>query len=164
MKLQTHYIFSMGLLTLLGTLLTRDFGFSLFFSSITAVLGNAIIDKAGHEIRGGFIRRTPLTHTLPRSAVWGSLPAIGLSVLSYYLYGHLSSEVLTLVLISPLNGLSHMFLDAFTEKGIYIKRNGKWERFALAHFSYDNPAVNGLMIVVGIMMIFLAVHLESYHY
>jgi len=28
-------------------------------------------------------------------------------------------------------------------KGIYVKRNEKWKRFALAHFSYDNPALKG---------------------
>jgi hypothetical protein len=42
-----------------------------------------------------------------------------------------------------------MLLDVFTERGIYVKRNGKWKRFALAHFSYDNPAVNGVAVLMG---------------
>jgi len=41
-----------------------------------------------------------------------------------------------------------MLLDIFTEKGIYHKVNGKWRRIALAHFSYDNPIVNGLAILL----------------
>jgi len=72
--------------------------------------------------------------------------------------------VIIISLIALLNGPSHMLLDAFTERGIYVKRNGKWRRVALAHFSYDNPAVNGLAILLGILMLFAATQLHIYHY
>jgi hypothetical protein len=41
-----------------------------------------------------------------------------------------------------------MLLDVFTERGIYVKRNGKWKRFALA-LSYDNPLANSSAILLG---------------
>jgi hypothetical protein len=53
-----------------------------------------------------------------------------------------------LILITILDGVivgpSHMLLDISTERGIYHKVNGRWRRIALAHFSYDNAAANGL--------------------
>ena len=101
--------------------------------------------------------RTPLTHTLPRSVLWGWLPSLILIPLNSY-------EVIIISLIALLNGPSHMLLDVFTERGIYVKRNGKWRRVALAHFSYDNPAVNGLAILLGILMLFAALYLHNYQY
>jgi membrane-bound metal-dependent hydrolase YbcI (DUF457 family) len=168
MKLHTHYVFSTGLLTFFGTLLTHHFYTSLFFSGAVAVLGNTLIDRFGHEIRSVYgremVRRTPLTHTLPRSAVWGFIPALVLTLLYYYAYNYANEELLFLALVSLLNGPSHMLLDVFTERGIYVKRNGKWKRFALAHFSYDNPAVNWMAISMGILMLFAATQLHIYHY
>jgi vacuolar-type H+-ATPase subunit I/STV1 len=139
---------------------------------VVAVLGNTLIDRFGHEIRSVYgreiVRRTPLTHTLPRSAVWGSIPALVLTLLYYYVYNYLSKELVFLTLVSLLNGPSHMLLDVFTERGIYVKRNGKWKRFALAHFSYNNPAVNGMAILLGILMLFtsyyIGVYNHYYHY
>ncbi|ACP35712.1 Protein of unknown function DUF1286 [Sulfolobus islandicus L.S.2.15] len=167
MKLVTHYVFSTGLLTLLSSFFL-SFYTAFFFSSVIAVLGNTLIDRLGHkeiQTRRGLIPvRTPLTHTLPRSVVWGFIPALGLSLLFYYAYHYLSEELLLLVLVSLLNGPSHMLLDAFTERGIYVKRNGKWRRVALAHFSYDNPLVNGLAILLGILMLFVAMHNHNYDY
>nr|WP_255430345.1 hypothetical protein [Sulfolobus sp. NOB8H2] len=61
-------------------------------------------------------------------------------------------------------GPSHILLDVFTERGIYIKRNGKWRRFALAHFSYDNPAINGLVIIAGVIMLLAAIELHTHYY
>ena len=75
-----------------------------------------------------------------------------------------SKELVFLTLVSLLNGPSHMLLDVFTERGIYVKRNGKWKRFALAHFSYDNPIVNGLAILLGVIMLFAAIHNHNYDY
>jgi len=167
-KLQTHYVFSTGLLTFFGTLLTHHFYTSLFFSGVVAVLGNTLIDRFGHEIRSVYgreiVRRTPLTHTLPRSAVWGFIPALVLTLLYYYVYNYLSRELVFLTLVSLLNGPSHMLLDVFTERGIYVKRNGKWKRFALAHFSYNNPAVNGMAILFGILMLFTSYYIGGYNH
>ncbi|QGR18626.1 DUF1286 domain-containing protein [Stygiolobus azoricus] len=169
MKLQTHYVFSLGLLTFLDTLLVHHFYTSLFFSGVVSVLGNTLIDRLGHEVRSVYgkeiIKRTPLTHTLPRSVIWGFIPALLLSLLYYYIYEYVSEELLSLALVSLLNGPSHMLLDVFTERGIYVKRNGKWRRFALAHFSYNNPAVNGLAFMLGVLMLFASYYIGGYsHY
>ena len=168
MKLQAHYVFSTGLLTFFGTLLTHHFYTSLFFSGVVAILGNTLIDRFGHEIRSVYgreiVRRTPLTHTLPRSAVWGFIPALVLILLYYYVYNYADEELLFLALVSLLNGPSHMLLDVFTERGIYVKRNGKWKRFALAHFSYDNPAVNWIAILFGILMLFTSYYIGGYNH
>ena len=159
-KLVTHYVFSTGLLTLLSSFFL-NFYTAFFLSSIIAVLGNSLIDRLGHkeiQTRRGLIPvRTPLTHTLPRSVLWGWVPSLILIPLNSY-------EVIIISLIALLNGPSHMLLDVFTERGIYVKRNGKWKRFALAHFSYDNPAVNGLAIIMGMLMLFAAMELHNYFY
>ncbi|WP_231961145.1 DUF1286 domain-containing protein [Saccharolobus sp. A20] len=48
------------------------------------------------------------------------------------------SDRLSLKLYLIINGIivgpSHMLLDLFTERGIYVKKNGKWKRFALSHY------------------------------
>ncbi|WP_218185293.1 hypothetical protein [Sulfuracidifex metallicus] len=54
---------------------------------------------------------------------------------------------------SVLVGPSHMFLDMFTEAGVYVKKGGKWRRYALAHFRYNNPLVNGLAALAGVFFI-----------
>ncbi|ADX83215.1 hypothetical protein SiH_1867 [Sulfolobus islandicus HVE10/4] len=73
-----------------------------------------------------------------------------------------------MVLLILLNGVvvgpSHLFLDVFTERGIYVKKYGRWRRFALAHFRYDNPAINGLAILLGVIMLLAALYLHNYHY
>jgi len=79
-------------------------------------------------------------------------------------YNYLSKELVFLTLVSLLNGPSHMLLDVFTERGIYVKRNGKWKRFALAHFSYDNPAVNWIAILFGILMLFTSYYIGGYNH
>jgi hypothetical protein len=81
------------------------------------------------------------------------------------LYGIVfNAEIFTALIGGILVGPSHMLLDVFTERGIYVKRNGKWRRFALAHFSYDNPLVNGLAILLGVIMLLAALYLHHYHY
>ena len=79
MKLVTHYVFSTGLLTLLSSFFL-NFYTAFFLSSIIAVLGNSLIDRLGHkeiQTRRGLIPvRTPLTHTLPRSVLWGWVPSL----------------------------------------------------------------------------------------
>ena len=67
---------------------------------------------------------------------WIFLIKLG-SLLYYYVYDYLSEGLVFLTLVSLLNGSSHMLLDVFTERGIYVKRNGKRRRVALAHFSYE---------------------------
>ncbi|AYN75599.1 DUF1286 domain-containing protein [Saccharolobus solfataricus] len=153
MKLRTHYIFSTGLLTLLDSVLFHEyFYYALILSGIVSVIGNSLIDRIGHKeiaTRYGYIPvRTPLTHTIPRSVVWGivSVVPVFILLLIYYYgfsyheyYFSLSNKVVLLILLNGVVvGPSHLFLDVFTERGIYVKKYGRWKRFALAHFRYDN--------------------------
>ncbi|EHP68183.1 Protein of unknown function (DUF1286) [Metallosphaera yellowstonensis MK1] len=152
MKLLTHYIFTTGFLTLLSTPYL-GFYVSLLLSSVISSLSNTLIDRLGHEVRGGFVRRTPTTHTLPRSVIWGLLPSLPL----FYFF-----HVLPILLLGVLSGPSHMLLDIFTERGIYVKRGGRWRRFALAHFSYDNPVINGTAILAGALLLYLALSFSNH--
>ena len=95
----------------------------------------------------------------------GLIASIPVIILLSLLYGIVfNPEIFTALIGGILVGPSHMLLDVFTERGIYHKVNGKWRRVALAHFSYDNPAVNGLAILLGILMLFAAMELHTYHY
>jgi len=157
LKLLTHYVFSMGLLTLLLALGRNPFPESLFLALIMSVTGNLIIDGLGHEERRGYVRRTPLTHTIPRSIFWGALPGIAIIILLYYLSGRMIELIyVEIILSSLLMGPSHMILDIFTERGIFVKRRGRWVRLALAHFSYNDVLVNGAAMIMGLLMIFTA--------
>jgi len=159
MKLRTHYVFSLGLLFLVDSLIVGSSLSLLILTGIISVVANNVIDSLGHEVKGKYIARTPRTHTLPRSVVWGSVVTIPLAIILYYLYPDYYL-VATIVLDGVIVGLSHMLLDIFTERGIYHKVNGKWKRIALAHFSYNNPFANGLAILVGILMLFEAIELH----
>jgi Protein of unknown function (DUF1286). len=141
MLLRTHYVFSTGILTFLGSLITRDPFSTLIFAGIVSVLANSLIDRLGHEmvwIEGKHLpRRTPLTHTWFRSILWGSLVTAAVTLLAYfalnstyYHYSYLQlRELFSLAVIyGVLVGPTHMFLDVFTERGIYVKRNGRWVR------------------------------------
>ncbi len=113
--------------------------------------------------RGQVPVRTPLTHTLPRSVFWGFIASTPVIILSL-LYGVVfNAQILTALIGGILVGPSHMLLDVFTERGIYVKKYGRWKRFALAHFRYDNPAINGLAILLGVLMLLAALYLHNYH-
>ncbi|MCH1770115.1 MULTISPECIES: DUF1286 domain-containing protein [Metallosphaera] len=146
MKLVSHYVFTAGLLTLISSPFL-SFYTSLVLSFLISWVSNTLIDRLGHEIRGGYIRRTPRTHTLFRSIPWGLIPAIPLAIFEGYPI---------LLVLGVLAGPSHLLLDVFTERGIFVKQGKRWTRFALAHFSYDNIFVNGLAILAGAMFLYLA--------
>ena len=104
--------------------------------------------------------RSPRTHTVYTSIAWGivsaiiSLALVKLTQSTYeYNYYHLIS---LMIIDGIIVGPSHMFLDAFTEAGIFVKKNGKWKRAAIAHFKYDNPVLNGLAILAGIIMLIIS--------
>jgi hypothetical protein len=162
MKLRTHYVFSLGLLSLLDSLLLSDFLEVIIISGIISVTANNVIDYLGHEIRGKYVSRTPRTHTLPRSIGWGLLTTVPIVLALYFLSS--TELILITILDGVIVGPSHMLLDVFTERGIYHKVNGRWRRIALAHFSYDNPIVNGLAIIAGVIMLFVAIHNHNYDY
>ncbi|WP_236751096.1 DUF1286 domain-containing protein [Acidianus sp. HS-5] len=163
MKLRTHYVFSLGLLSLIDSLFLNNFLEIVVISGVLSVIVNNLIDSLGHEIRGRYISRTPRTHTLTRSIAWGLLPPVPISIIIYLLFPSYLLPIVT-VIDGVMVGPSHMLLDIFTERGIYRKVNGRWKRIALAHFSYDNPIINGIAIILGALMLFIALELHSYYH
>jgi len=176
MLLRTHYVFSMGILTFLGNLITQDPFSTLVFAGVVSVLANSLIDRLGHEmvwVEGKYLpRRTPLTHTWFRSILWGSLVTAVITLLAYfalrnsyyyydyhYNYLQLRELIMLAIIFGVLVGPTHMLLDVFTERGIYVKRNGQWERYALAHFKYNDPLANGLAILVGTILIIMSINI-----
>ena len=167
MLIKTHIIFSSGLLLFIGTLITHEPGLIFVYTITVSAVANVLIDRLGHEtinVNGKLVpRRTPLTHTWFRSVLWGLLVSILLSPLlfiiasgTYYDSLRLPQTVLAVLVYGILVGPSHMMLDMFTEKGIYVKKDGKWVRFALAHFKYNDPTVNGLAVLIGFVLGFIS--------
>jgi hypothetical protein len=160
MLIKTHVVFSAGLLLFIGALITHEPGLILVYTLTVSAVANVLIDRLGHEtvnINGKPVpRRTPLTHTWFRSVLWGLLVSILLSPLLFITMSstsfQLSKTVLMVLVYGIIVGPSHMLLDVFTEKGIYVKRDGKWARFALAHFKYNDPTVNGLAVFIGFLL------------
>ncbi|QKQ99182.1 DUF1286 domain-containing protein [Metallosphaera tengchongensis] len=151
MKLLTHYVFTTGVLTLMSSPFLGFYD-SLLVSFIIAWISNSLIDRLGHEVRYGYIRRTPRTHTLLRSLPWGILPSLPLSLIL---------GVPIIAFLGIVAGPSHLVLDVLTERGIYVKRRGRWVRYALAHFAYNNPLLNGLFILIGAVFLYIAMLIQS---
>jgi len=154
MRLITHVVFNAGFLALPATLLVHS-NDALTSALLVSVLSNSIIDAVGHEYRHGFIRRTPVSHTVPRSILWSLVPAVPMAS-----YWSLSKPLLSLVVILQglLSGPLHMLLDSLTERGIYVRRGDRWVRFAIAHFHYNNPAINLLFTLLGIVMLWISLN------
>ncbi len=137
MKLRTHYIFSTGLLSLLDSVLFHEyFYYTLILSGIVSVIGNFLIDRIGHKeivTRYGYIPvRTPLTHTIPRSVIWGIVsivPVLILLLIYYYGFSYheyyfslLNNKVILLTLLNGLVvGPSHMLLDVLPKEESTLK-------------------------------------------
>ncbi|BAB66941.1 hypothetical protein STK_18500 [Sulfurisphaera tokodaii str. 7] len=166
MKLRTHYVFSLGVISLVLVFLSNNFFVSFFVAAYSSILGNSLIDKIGHRElltgRGYIPVRSPLTHTYPRSVLWGLLPTIPLIFLIHYMYGYYA--LIEVLVSGVIVGPTHMFLDMFTEAGVYVKKRGRWRRFALAHYRYDNPAVNGLAIFAGFLLLLIAYYISNLYY
>ncbi|AAY79641.1 DUF1286 domain-containing protein [Sulfolobus acidocaldarius] len=161
MRLYAHYVFTIGVLVFINSFLVTplsppNYYDSLFYGGLLSVFSNTLIDRLGHEIRGKYISRTPTTHTFPRSMLWSLLVSVLLSFLFFYVRHTIPYYLL---IDGVIAGPSHMVLDIFTERGIYVKRNGRWKRFALAHFRYNNPAVNGLAVLLGLLMMLVPLYL-----
>ncbi len=159
MKLLTHYIFSTGLLAFIGSLFSGNFG--LFISAfIISVISNYIIDRFGHKIRNRFYTRTKRTHSINNSIMIGLMPAFALMfALDIYHNIIINSEIIAVFYQGFFAGPSHLFLDAFTCNGIFIKSGNKFKRFTLLHLKYNNKAVNYLFIFLGLLFIIASINL-----
>ena len=127
--------------------------------------------------------RSPLTHTVYTSIAWGILSTIPLIIMemlakltqSIYNYNYYHSyeynyynliplmiihgNLIPLMIIDGIIvGPSHILLDAFTKTGIPIKKDkkGKWICISLTDLKYNNPVLNSLAILAGIIMLIIS--------
>ncbi|MFG1389691.1 DUF1286 domain-containing protein [Acidiplasma aeolicum] len=157
MKLMVHYIFSTGILSLINSYFTGFFrGFSI--AVIMSFLGNTVIDHFGHKrkiTKYGLIPvRSPSTHSFENSIIIG-LSISFFIILIMYIFNNLVPITIT-VISGILVGPSHLFLDAFTQGGIYIKSKKHWRRFAIAHLRYNNKIINATTAFFGIFLIIIS--------
>ena len=168
MKIKTHNIFTIGILTALGSFFTTPV-FSFLFASFIAIISNQLIDALGHEKnKSGVPVRTPLTHTLFRSILWGLIPALIALLFFHILLKHTqifkninAINVTVLIFLQGiLSGPLHLALDYITEGGVFIKKNGKYKRTALAHIKYNDPVWNILFQFIGVLLVVLTVYFK----
>ncbi len=67
---------------------------------------------------------------------------------------------------SLLLGPSHLFLDIWTQGGVFYKKKGMWKRFKIAGFSYNNFLINFMAKIAGLLLLFLSyggMHAQNYN-
>lgn len=151
-------VFSMGLIAMAETALRINSAPLIISSSIViSYLVNLAIDALGHERRGAYVARSPRTHTVGRSMIIGLALSIPVAAFFYYMTPIGFSYSFAVALMGPISGLSHMFLDSLTEHGVFIRRGGKWVRFAILRARYNNAVLNGLFTVLGLLMLLYSI-------
>lgn len=162
MRLFTHTIFSWGVGALLFYLVGKTVDPQLLgafgnfwwpFMFAISWLGNHVIDTFGHGVTPeGFPKRLARTHSVFTAPLWGALAAVIVTwVLSKLWFVSLTPYYLGAIEIGVFIGYSHLFLDAFTQAGIYWTTN----RIDIAHFSYNNVIANICAILVGFGALYL---------
>ena len=141
----THYAFAIGLLAFL-------FPTYLFSAVVLGFAVSFVMDHAGHERRGFVVRRTWVTHSVFTASALGVF--LGVLLVFVFRYANLPFSFVAFSLEGFVSALSHLFLDAITEGGIFIFK----KRFALAHFRYDNPFANTSFALLGIFLLFLSLY------
>ena len=164
MKAKTHNVFSISVLTAVGSFFINPIA-SLISAGILAVACNTIIDDFGHRTnKYGIPVRTYRTHSFLRGTIYGLLPAVVMfSVISYlFIISYLpKNEFLAsrfpywILLQGLLAGPLHLLLDSPMEGGIFIKQNGRFQRYALAHLRYNDMFWNGFFQLAGVVMLIL---------
>ena len=119
----------------------------LIVASLLGLLGaavNVLIDALGHERRGRVPRRS-WTHSLVGILVL-VLPIV---YVANVVLGYVGLKVYRTVVVVSLffSALTHLLLDAFTERGLPLLWPFSRRRFALAHLDYDNLPANLLAII-----------------
>lgn len=151
MKALTHYLFStgvsFGLLSLSHTLMSSSVVMALWLSLSI----NYLIDVLGHVSRRGNPTRTWVTHSVLTAPIWGALVAAITLEAALRISGSGSSwEPLALwAFMGVLVSEEHLFLDSLTEAGINVPKG----RIAIAHFNYDNIALNIGFALLGVLLI-----------
>lgn len=150
MLLRTHTAFTLGLLIAMLKMLN---GLSLTMAVLAALIAyivNLALDRLGHVKRGAVYVRSPLTHDICLSALWGLVISAAFTYASMLF--NIQVYPIEAVLMGPIGGLSHMLLDSLTEEGVYVRRRGTWRRVSIAHFRYNNPALNWLFTAIGLAL------------
>ena len=154
MKIKTHNIFNIGVLTYAGSFFIIPL-YSLISAMLISFPANRIIDKYGHEKNGlGMPVRTYRTHSPLRALFWGFIPAAVLFMAVYYLRNYYAFlPIPYFILIQGLlSGELHLLLDLPTEGGIFINK----KRFSMGHFAYNNPLLNFSAVIVGLILIYVS--------
>ena len=154
MKALTHYIFSAGVsLGLLSLAHELDLA-STLMALWLALSVNYLLDLLGHVSRKGNPTRTWVTHSIVTAPFWGALVAIVSLAAASQASGSfpvLSASGFWTIMGVLISG-EHLFLDSLTQAGVY-----SWKkRIAVAHFRYDNPALNLGFALLGAVLIVVA--------
>lgn len=169
MKMKTHNIFNIGVLTYAGSFFIIPL-YSLISAMLISFPANGIIDKYGHENkeietvrRFGPFRikkkivipvRTNKMHSPLRALFWGFIPAAVLFMAVYYLRNYYAFLLIPYFILIQglLSGELHLLLDLPTEGGIFINK----KRFSMGHFAYNNPLLNFSAVIVGLILIYVS--------
>jgi hypothetical protein len=152
LKAITHLLFSVGVGV---SLLYRVEGPTPLYLALTVWLAfatNQVIDVLGHFNKGGMPARSFWTHSVFTAPLWGIAVAL---VTIYFLdrivgMGMPASQAVLLYALAVVIAYSHLLLDALTEGGVFLGRR----RVALAHFRYNNPALNAAFAALGVLLVF----------
>ena len=143
----THVVFGAGVVSALFASLPFDVRLPL--AGASSILVNFVVDAFGHTRHGGFVARSPLTHSVVTAPVWGG--ALGYVLwaagMNFGLVGASLEEVF--LVGGVVAALAHLFLDSMTEKGVYFITN----RFALTHFGSGNSLLNAGFVACGLALL-----------
>lgn len=144
----THLVFGAGSAVAFSPALPANLILSL--AVVLSLVVNFLIDGLGHVARGGFVARSPLTHSVFTAPLWGVaagfvLWRVWVSVLSVG-----QDLELWFVILGVVVAGSHLLLDSLTERGVFWLAN----RIALAHLRSGNLLLNGAFLLLGLALIF----------
>lgn len=157
MKAVTHYLFSAGVsLGLLSLSRSLNLGTAILALWLSLSI-NYIVDALGHVSRDGNPTRTWLTHSIVTAPLWGAAVAVAsITVLSQASGSSTPWNTLApWTAMGALISAGHLFLDSLTQAGIYSLRR----RIAIAHFRYDNLALNLGFSLLGALLLALTLGL-----
>jgi membrane-bound metal-dependent hydrolase YbcI (DUF457 family) len=140
----THVVFGAGAAAVLTPFMPDIF--RLYIAVTLSLLVNPVIDGLGHFRRGPHVARSPLTHSVFTAPLWGA--AVGYLLWAGWrsLVGPAQGLMEAMVVSGVVVALSHLLLDAMTERGVYLLGG----RVALAHLRSGNGMLNALFLLVGV--------------
>ena len=146
MKMLTHIVFGAGAAAFFSPELAVDQ--RLLVAAVLSLLVNPVIDELGHVVRKGFVARSPITHSVFTAPLWGAGAGYILGLAASELGPITLSLWTVLIFAGVVVALSHLLLDALTERGVYFLT----KRIALAHFRTGNGLLNGAFLTFGLLL------------